>query len=463
MKFAPKHFAVLLLGIALGLPLAAFPQTDAKSPAQIVQQVLRGPERKELPLKVQILPPRLTYQQRYLVELRAVLPISELHRNGTANDLYFMLKVADEQGHWFEDDAHNHYVVPPELSKHSEIQFVAGLYARPGKYVATLAGYDSTTGQATRWQGTLKVPELKNDPLPAIDRNLPTIEFIREIPKASVPTTSDSLEELLSVDDEWPLGQKREWLPVPRGRPLRVDVVVNFSQRVDPREKVEKSAFAFRQTMGRLLQIGSVLSHLDVQSGCVRVSVVDTLRMKVMFDRANGRDLDWEFVGSKFSKQEQGSVDVHTLENRTQASAFLHDFLKKIETDRSGCGSDATPERAIVVAASPVAFPEGTKMQRLDPECDCRYFYVHTSTAGLVALTDRRGRPRGRAEGVVWPREWPGTRVVPVGDSTDDIEAMLKPAKPRSLSANNPRQFRSSLAQLISELAAPTRNTPGAN
>jgi hypothetical protein len=188
----------------------------------------------------------------------------------------------------------------------------------------------------------------------------------------------------------------------------------------------------------------------------VRVSVVDTLRMKVLFDRADGQDLDWDSVAAKFNKLDQNSVDVHTLENRTQASAFLRQFLTDVENDTTGCGSEAKPDRAVVVVASPVAFPEGTKLQRLEPECQCRFYYVHTSTAGLAMMTDRQARPRGRPDGVIWPREWPGTRVVATGDSTDDIDAMLKPAKPRHLNANNPRQFRAALAELINDLRTAT-------
>jgi hypothetical protein len=45
-----------------------------------VEQWLRGPDRRDFPWKVRLLKPRLTFQQRYLVQVRANLPVEVLQQ-----------------------------------------------------------------------------------------------------------------------------------------------------------------------------------------------------------------------------------------------------------------------------------------------------------------------------------------------------------------------------------------------
>src|SRR5512140_2384498 len=112
------------------------------SPPIPVEEWLRGPDRRDFPWKVRLLRPQLTFQQRYLLQVRADLHVDVLQTGSEQRDLHFLVKVADERGRWFHGGEYTHYTVPPKLDGGNEIQFTSGLYLRSGKYVIAVIVYD---------------------------------------------------------------------------------------------------------------------------------------------------------------------------------------------------------------------------------------------------------------------------------------------------------------------------------
>ncbi len=394
-----------------------------------VEQWLRGPDRQDFPWKVSVESPRLTFQQRYLVQVRAKISAPDLQKASSRRDLHFVLKVADEEGHWFPGEDYYRYPVPPGLDASSEIQFVAGVYLRPGNYVVALMAYDSVLENGDLWRQNVRVREPKDDPLPELGRDLPQVEFLKDVPHDSVLEHSGAFEE-----DAWELASGREWLSIPGARPLRIDVVLNFSpwpepRRVSPFLRMRPMQWRTptisdqRQSVARMLQIGSVLSGLGAKNGCVRVTGMQLQRMSMLFDGLDASHADWKKIGDEINKKDPNTIDVHALAGRTHVAEFLKQKLSALLADSSGCALQGEARRVIILVSPGVEFPEGTQLVRLAPEADSQVFYLKVGY-----------------------------------DVPDDIERALKPAKPRRFTVEDPRKFRQALAEIIKDLGkAPGR------
>ena len=419
-------FAIVALLVA---PLLASQEKGDKKetrPDFPIEQWLRGPERQDFKWKVELLAPRLTFQQRNLVQVRAYVDVAPIRRDDH-HDFYFVLKVADEEGKWLPDETFNHYPLPPGLDKDSEIQFSAGLYAKPGRYTAAVILYDVTGGKGNVWRKAFEIKPPKNDPLPQIDRDLPTIEFISEVPSDAMPLRDKTVffprhrGTPQFTDVEWPPGHGMEFLPVLAPRPVRVDIVLNLAPHLDPNYMARTSAVQYRSVAGRMIQIGALLSHLNVVPGCVRVSAVDLSKLSVLFDRLDGNSADWDKLTEQVRKLDHDTVSVDILSNRKSTAGFLRDYMTNLMVDGSGCGdANEKPDRLILLVSHDFQFPAGTHGDFLwpDVQCACRFDFLRIDSAGF-----------------------------------DDLDKFLKPANPRRFEVRSPEQFRKTVADLIDDLS----------
>src|SRR5205085_380861 len=147
--------------------------------------------------------------------------------------------------------------------------------------LAVLA-YEAGTKQYDVHRQVIQVARPKHDDFPQLDRDLPVVEFLPEVPRDSSSVERGRRQRFApggasepKLDDAWALGHGHEWLPVRNAAPIRLDVVLNFANWLDPELRQSPSATLYRRRIGRLLQIGSVLSHLGLANGCVRVSGMD--------------------------------------------------------------------------------------------------------------------------------------------------------------------------------------------
>jgi len=426
---------LLVLLAAARLPGPAFVQTSETRPPLPIDGWLHGVDRQDFPWKIYLSAPRLTFQQRYLVQVRVNIAAEILQNAAPRADLHFLVKVSDDRGHWLSGENYNHLSIPPGLNADSEIEFDSGLYLRPGSYTIAVIAYDSVRSNGNLWRRPLRVRPLKDDPLPQLDRDLPQVEFVSEFPSDSLTfDTGGQFPRARPVpafgpsnDQTWPLGHGREWLPVSNARPIRIDLIMDFSGWTDPKEKIQPSAQAYRQSVGRLLQIGSVISHLAPRRGCIRVSSLDVFRMRTILDRVEAGDLDWDIVQRSTTHLDQFTVDVHALEKRKQVAEFFRRFLKQAVSDPAGCGSDLeVPLHVVIVAlAGRLQFPSGTRSERVELEaCDeCRFYYLRPEEIGP-------------------------------GYGFDDVERILKSLRARQYALSGPREFRRALAKIILDVEA---------
>jgi hypothetical protein len=148
------------------------------------------------------------------------------------------------------------------------------------------------------------------------------------------------------------------------------------------------------------------------------VTGVDVLGQHVLFEHMDGANMDWDAVAEALSKLDANTVDVQSLENRTKAAAFFREQVENLlATKDTGC--DEKAEHVFVVAASGILFPSGTASKPIEGS-PTRLFYLRAN--------------------LLWNDQW------------DAMEKIVKPLKPRTLSINDPMQFRKALAKMVSDL-----------
>jgi hypothetical protein len=255
------------------------------------------------------------------------------------------------------------------------------------------------------------VPRLKGDPLPELDRDLSDTEFISEVPQ-NPPRFIQPL---------WALAGGKEFLPVANRRPLCVDIVVNTS--ADYKNYWRKSAWGFdyRVNALRMLQAASVLSHLQLRSGRVRISILDAFQMKTLFDREDGADFDWQRASEVVAKQNRTTIEANLLDPQMQPAAFLQNALQEISNDALCSTGDALASKIVIVVSRELLFPKPKNIQPVllqNPD-SIRYFYFCVT-------------------------EW--------SYADDDLIKILKLTNPRRFSILTSLAFRTALAELISSL-----------
>ena len=117
---------------------------------------LKYKKHRDFSWNVSVSKPALTLQQRFLVTVSASIRGDDLPSSEKAYDLYFVLKVADEDNVWTPGYSNTRLTVPPRPDKYHYINAVAGVYLRPGQYTLALIVYDSVTKKGNVQQKKIK-------------------------------------------------------------------------------------------------------------------------------------------------------------------------------------------------------------------------------------------------------------------------------------------------------------------
>ena len=381
------------------------PADDA--PPFNVDQWLYGPDREDFSWSADIFPPILTLQQRYSVRVRASFYIrSDIVGDQTIpQDFHFVLKVAAGDGNWIPQYSYTRIPFPSKEDKYQILEFRDAVYLRPGLYTIALIAYDAISGKGNILHKRVTVSPVKRDKLPELDRDLPKVEF---------------------TSDERPLAKGREWLPVNNQRSLCIDIIANTS--MDPyhhptmgRNSTGRGPLRTGNQSTPILQVASVLSHLGLSSGRVRVSIVDTLRMQTLFHREDASGFDWKRASQIATAKPSPTIDIDLVASQTQASAYLHDRVQEILED-SGCASGTEiPLKTVIVVSTDMVFPADTLIREIAlPNRDSvRFFHFK----------------------------------IPMGDlAYDDLHKMLKRTEAKAFTVRNGASFRKNLADLIAYL-----------
>jgi hypothetical protein len=178
-----------------------------------------------------------------------------------------------------------------------------------------------------------------------------------------------------------------------------------------------------------------VLPQLAPAQGCVRVSAIDILRLKVVLDRSSADP------ATNLNKIQQAistlrynaSIDVHTLAGRTKAREFFHQFLEKVIDGNSGC-SEAVPNvgRVIIVVSDSLMFPKGVDREPVSPPEDRNARFFHVQLSYTLFYTENS---------------------FPAAVTTfDEVGHMLGPLHPHNFAVVEPKDLRHAVAEIVKEI-----------
>ncbi len=430
MHFKLRSILQLCLIVLLSVVTPSWAQSLDERPGVPLQDLLNGPDRQDFPWKVGVLPPRLMYQQRFIVQIRARISADVVSDHSGKHALHFILKVKPQDGDWLKSEQYNDYPVPADLGSGKEIEYATGVYFHPGNYTLALIAFESNGSRISVAHRDVHVEALKDDPFPEIEKYVPMVEFPQSFPDQEVGADNLSNGEL------FPIAHLDKWIPIQNRQPVLVDIVLNIAKRVEPPvpeplrmdRPYPRSRAAMVWTkpiqptyhldVGRVLQMGNVLAHIGLTSGCVRVSAIDVLRMKTIVDRASEMNLDWNKFEQQIEKFDQNTVDAGVLANKKGPAQFTHRFFDTLSRDSASCSG--APRHYVIVVSHELSLPGGAKEEKLenvDAE-RARFYYVH----GGVSLMG------------------------------DDLGEILKGAKPEKLTFTSPKEFRKSFKRIVDDL-----------
>ena len=399
-----------------------------RPPDILAKQSFEGPNRQDFPWRVELSQSWLTFQQRRSVQSKATFRVRDLLKAGVSlNDLYLVVRLAGEDGRWLPGQSYTHFELPPGLAASDEIHSITNLYVRPGTYTVAVMAYDAAHRHGNLWRGALQVAPLKDDPLPGIERNLPQVEFLPGAQPLHIGRGS-GLGSLITFDP-WALGQGELALPVANARPVQVDIVANVSlSTVTDWHNSEAPDWQYQMNGAILVQISNVLSQLNLQAGCIRLSAVDVRRQKVFVDGQNARVLDWLGLRQAISGVNRVKIEAGTLAGEKHEPAFLAHYLEHLSSMPNACRQDGpSPLHILILVSDAFVFPNGTHMTTVEPERIPVDLCYHL-------------------------------RVVPLAMGRwDEIARVVKPLHPLKLDFARPSNFRKVLAELITGIENASR------
>jgi hypothetical protein len=385
-----------------------------------IQSWLEGSDRQDFPWRVALSPAWLTFQQRRFVQTRITFRVRDLLKAGVSpGDLHVIVKLAGDDGRWLPGQSYSHFEPPPNLAAGDEIHSLTNLYVRQGTYKIAVMAYDSVHHRGNLWRGPLQVGRVKDDPLPGIEHFLPEVEFLPAAKPLHVGR-SRGLASMITFDP-WALGHGELLLPVVNSRPVQVDIVANVSlSAVTDWHNSEAPDWEYQLNGANLLQISNVISQLDLQDGCVRLSALDVRRQKIFVDRQDARTLDWSNLQKAIKSVNRTKIEASTLAGEKNEPAFLARYLEQLSSQPFACqASGPAPLHVLIIVSDAFVFPNGARMTTVR----------QTPIPGSVCYH---------------------LRVVPVaGGRWDEFEMVVQPWHPVKFDFADARRFRKALAQLI--------------
>jgi hypothetical protein len=384
-----------------------------------------------------VFPPRLSSHQRLLAQLDVLVDGREFaKRLAEGREMVVFVEVDDAAGRPYQNHVALDLKKMKDTIRSQDVSCAMSFFVLPGEYNLRLAVYATATGEHSVKEEKLHVAALKNDPLPEMWRDLPSVEFI----DPSEPPESWYLPSVTG----------RFHLPVTAKKPIRVEVLVNMT----PSERLSGSGRAQNRNLGALIPALKAISQVDVRNGSMNIELIDLSRQRVAFHQEDMRTLDWEALKKGLTEAKPGVIDIKSLEHRKENAEF---FVS--EVGRAVERSASAPGRVLIVLSDPVEFEGGQVLQpiAMTPPAGCRVYYIRYRVlprrvvvpGESDAITGRQppmmgggGRgPRGDLPG------GPGRYVI-----IDQLEATVKPLAPRLFDVNTAEEFRKALATILIDI-----------
>lgn len=408
----------------------------------IDQWLLQG-EYKTFGWKVHVSHPALTFQQRYRVWVTASVDTESLQSRSIQRDLHFVLKVADQDGKWLESDTYNKYAIKKKFEPPQDIRFEAGLYLQPGTYTVAVIIYDSVLNEHNTSFTRVTVKPSGNDEFPKLLDGLPKVEFLATpIEGLASPATGHAaltlptkqelqFDLIVDLGLQVPPDKRQQVSPLfsPMSRdsgratgapPIALPPRTIAAPRTEPPMGVRRTVKGYQS---QLLETASILSDLNLPSGCTSVTIINSLSRKVVMTAQPAISVDWLNVWKSIVSTDLNLVSTDELIGVAEAASFFRDRIESVMNQNSRCDSTGKkPSRILAILSLGAEFPQAGALPKLQPGCACRVFYLQQYEDGEVEVVDH-------------------------------IPQMLAPLHPTHLRFSNARQFRQKLAEFVKAIS----------
>lgn len=430
---SPAKFACLLAAWLCGAGVAFGQDRPVEFRARFDQWIAEG-ERQQIPWDIAVSAPELRMDQRLGLTAKVSLGDKDLNRHGTEHDLVLMARIAPSGSDWLPGMALLTQSLEKPLSNRTNLEFHLQILAKPGKYRLGIVLWDRVSGDRSVTIGAIRVEPLESDPLPRSFAKLPAAEFI---------------PALEGLDVAFLPGMRgRLWLPVESSRKVQIELLVNFSHTEEFRFPVvndprfpsgpfglprrwpsprRRSGPNLEDNLKLVLAALKPLSELSSPDG-LRVTGLDLMRRRVVFDQQGAAPLDWPRLREGLSDMNSNVVSADALLGQTEGAEFLRQTLHlRMEAGATAGGpaeqatAEKRPLRVFILLSSSTLFPDGTDLTPIEPvpSCNCRFYFI-----------------RLRVFGNLW----------------DDLDRILQPLKTRRFDIRSPQDYRRALAAILDDL-----------
>jgi hypothetical protein len=418
----------LLILAALAAPAAA-QQGGPVAVGDVVpfERWIAEPERTELPWVLRISRPTLSLMQRPLVQIQARLPRKTLDEPTPEHELYLVARLMDGTGRWQASTGALATRTQERLPRGTHLRLNLHFLALPGDYTLGLVLYDRATGRRNIHRRAVRIPPMKNDPLPHAFRGLPRVEFLEPV-EGPRPA-------------QGPESRARLWLPARHEQPLEVEILAN----VTPAEQLAGSRRAHDSNLLAVLTTVQLLTQMAFSDAIVRFTALDLVRRRVVFAQENAQPLDWPRLREAVAAVDPATISAGALAGRRQNPAFFREEVAR-RLERPGPNGNGSPGprsqplRVLFIVSSYSLFEPGadTRPLGLAEACHCRVYYLQLAgSAGAQAFVNPSRRGRVSLAG---------------GSPFDDLPRVLRPLKPRRFELHTPEDLRKALAAILADL-----------
>lgn len=401
----------------------------------------------QIPWSIKVLPTELSDFQRIYLRVRIQVKGRQVLRHVPEGGLAFMVQVTDAAGREFQDHA---FLQPRDLAKDVSkgvLEVIENMLVVPGQYRLAFAVYDKGTGAYSFQERQVKVPGLKNDPLPSSWPTASSVEFFEP---------EENPFKVFLANPPVRLN-----LPLQTGRPIRLEVIYGF--RTPP--PAAGSTSYYNQWLEAEFSEISALAQIGVGNGSIRVEVVDALHRRMLFEQDDVRDLDWPRLQSAVAAIDPTRVDVTTLQLASRGVTFwMQELQKRFNQAALAAANGAQPLNVYVIMGGmwsstgvPLVFPQGA-------DCLVYYFGIRFVPHAMNRVRSPAGNPYAPGgagdpladilDNLPPPYQAPRPRPAKPRASGPPIPPLLIPLNPRAFQSTSPAEFRAVLARFLAELSA---------
>jgi hypothetical protein len=444
-RWNADYLRVALIALA-GLSAAPGASAQTVSSDPVVQALpldrwLAEGDQAHIRWNAHVLGTELSNHQRLRARIEIEVDGNELVKRKGNGYLVMIVQFNDDQDRAYQTHKALDLSQVEDAAGKTNITYTQDALVKPGEYRVTLGIFVSATGEHSVSQRKLSVNPIKNDPLPAAWRDLPSVEILRDV---------ESPDNLFL-----PYAAGKLNLPLETRHPVRVELLVNASPA--PSGPNPRTAKATNQAWTDLIPALKVISQISVINGALNVSMLDLTRRQVVFEQNGVKNLSWRRLRSALVTADPNVIDVHSLENRGQNAQFFVDQVGQRITGAEAPEAPSDPSASggpvpvLIVLSGPMTLNSGEDLRPIKaanrPAGGIYYIRYHSVSMRTLPSSPLEEPRRGR-------RGSPTASPTPAfTEPLDSLERTLKPLQPRVFDIYTPEQFRKAGATLMSEIS----------